>query len=373
MKQVLITGAKGFIGRNFISFLKHIPDIELMEFDIGQTKDELEQFLSKADIIFHLAGVNRPERDEEFSEVNKGLTEEICEELKKLDRTPKIVFSSSIQVERDNPYGRSKLAGEEVLKHFSKANDAEVVIYRLKNVFGKWCRPNYNSAVATFCHNIARDLPITISDPNNQVPLVYVDDVVTAFISELNKEDTSCSLRYKEVKPDFVITLGELVKLLREFKASRETLRLPKMNDPFISRLYATYISYLAEDDFAYYLSAKPDDRGSLAEFIKSPYMGQIFVSRTKPGITRGNHYHHTKVEKFLVLDGKAIIRFKHIEDGELIDYPISGEDYRVVDIPPGYTHSIENVGNTEMIVLFWAGELFDKDAPDTYAMPVIE
>ena len=370
MKRILVTGSNGFIGKNLIVTLKRNTELEVLEFDLGQLHSELEEMLNCADVVYHLAGVNRPEREEEFNEVNAGLTGDICSILIKNERTPKIVFSSSIQVERNNPYGNSKLAGEEVLKHFHEKTKSEVVIFRLNNVFGKWCRPNYNSVVATFCHNIARNLPITISNPKNEVPLVYIDDVVNAFVAELDRTPQNI-IRYESVKPDYRVSLEYLVQTLNEFKDSRQNLHLARMDDEFVAKLYATYLSYLPEDDFGYNLGPKYDDRGSLAEFIKSPSFGQMFVSRTKPGITRGNHYHHTKVEKFFVVDGKGVIRFRSIIGNEVFEYPVDGKDFRVVDIPPGYTHSIENVGNSDMIVLFWASEIFDPERADTYFLPV--
>ena len=248
---------------------------------------------------------------------------------------------------------------------------ASVFVFRLPGVFGKWCRPNYNSVVATFCHNIARDLPIAISDPAREIELVYIDDVVRAFIDIMDGRLPASEGKYFIAEPTYRISLGVLAKTIQSFRDSRVSLALPDMSDPLIRALYATYVSYLPADTFAYALNQRIDPRGELAELLKSHHIGQIFVSRTRPGITRGNHYHDTKVEKFLVLEGNAMIRFRHIMAGDVIEYPVSGCEFRVVDIPPGYTHSIENVGKTDLIVLFWADEVFNPDMPDTFGMDV--
>ena len=365
MNKIVITGARGFIGRNLIAHLAQQEEVQIFGFDLGQSLPELEAALAKADIVFHLAGINRPESPEEFTTGNVDFTAQVCEMVQATGRAVPVVLASSIQAERDNPYGRSKLQAEETLKRYAAEARAPAIIYRLKNVFGKWCRPNYNSVVATFCHHIAHDLPITISDPANAVPLIHIDDVVAHFASELH-HPTPPGIHYRDVTPAFTVTLGELVKLLRSFREIRQTLALPDLSDLFVRKLYGTYLSYLDKGDFAYHLQQRCDPRGCLAEFVKSPAAGQIFVSTTKPGITRGNHYHHTKTEKFLVLQGEAVIRFRHIENGEIIEYPVRGEDFRVVDIPPGYTHSITNIGDSELVTLFWASEIFDPEHPDT-------
>jgi UDP-2-acetamido-2,6-beta-L-arabino-hexul-4-ose reductase len=302
---------------------------------------------------------------DEFETGNTDSLKGICSKLQEIGRTPKIVLSSSIQAELDNPYGVSKRLAEEVLKRFAEDAGAECVVYRFKNLFGKWCQPNYNSVAATFCHNIANDLPIQISDPAHEIDLTYIDDVVAAFIAEL--EPGLPGFRFAQPLPSRRITLGDLAEKIKSFREMRTSLNLPNFEDSFERALYSTYLSYLNKDAFEYGLDIKSDQRGSLAEFLKSSSMGQIFVSRTKPGITRGNHYHHTKTEKFLVLEGEAVIRFRHIKRDEILEYPVSGEKYQVVDIPPGYTHSIENVGQDELVTLFWASEVFDPDRPDTY------
>lgn len=397
----MVTGAKGFVGKNLVVMLRCLANVDVIEYDIESPTNLLDDGLATANVIFHLAGVNRPEKPEDYAAGNTGFTQTICDSLCKLNRKPVIIFSSSIQAELDNPYGVSKRGAEEALLNYSQLTGARVVIFRMKNVFGKWCRPNYNSGVATFCHNIARNLPITISDRSSEVNLVYVDDVCSAMMeaggllpSPYNHFVPSPDSAYAEVDPSFKITLGELVDTIKSFKATRSSLQMPSFNDPFIYRLYATYLSYLEESDFAFGLDIKKDDRGCLAEFLKSASFGQIFVSRTKPGITRGNHYHHTKTEKFLVVQGEAVIRFRKIDkkaigDGrwaiekekkamgngqeaigdkaEIIEYRVKGEEFRVVDIPPGYTHSIENVGENELITIFWANQIFNPDNPDTY------
>lgn len=369
--RVVVTGAKGFVGSNLCTSLIQRKDVLLFEFDIEDSVTELHNALKEADVVFHLAGVNRPKNDQEFTQVNTGLTQEICEKLIQYSNAPKIVFSSSIQAELNNPYGASKKNAEDVIKNCCNQTGADGVVYRLKNLFGKWCRPNYNSVVATFCYNIAHDLPIQISDPAAVVDLTYIDDVVAAFLRELDNP-VRLPFRFAEALPSHSVRLGELATLIRSFHAHRKTLILQDYSDPFVRSLYATYVSYLENDAFAYQLELRSDDRGSLVEFVKSAHFGQIFISRTRPGITRGNHYHQTKTEKFLVVQGVGIIRLRRIGTDEIIEYPVRCEDCRVVDIPPGYTHSIENAGNTEMITLFWSSEPYDPDQPDTWYEPVL-
>jgi len=372
MTTVLVTGALGFIGRNLVARLSRVPDLKLLQLDVGNSDSEWQIALAQAEVIFHLAGVNRPTHVEEFETGNAGLTEWMCDALRAKDRTPRVIMSSSIQAELDNPYGISKLKGENALKAFGEKSGASVTIYRLKNVFGKWCRPNYNSVTATFCHNIAHGLPISISDPSNVVDLIYVDDIVDAFLQELSSATTSPKSFYA---PDTIsstrITLGELAGRIQSFHEMHSSLLVPNFSIRFNQCLYATYLSYVEPARQEYGLDIKSDLRGSLAEFIKSQYLGQVFVSRTHPGVTRGNHYHHTKTEKFFVVEGEAVIRMRHIESDEVIEYRIQGDAYRVVDIPPGHTHSITNVGNGELIALFWASEIFNPDRSDTYFLEV--
>lgn len=369
MKRVLVTGANGFIGRNLVLALQRGPSVEITAVDVDSTDAELSRGLDTVDFIFHLAGVNRPLTEQEFEAGNVGSLVTVLADLEKRQRRPHIVLSSSTQALLDNPYGRSKRKAEERLIEYCGRTDSSASIFRLPGVFGKWCRPNYNSVVATFCHNIARDLPIEVSDPSREIELVHVDDVVRAFLGVLttNKEGVA----YPDVSPFFRVNLGALAERLHEFKISHESLRVADLSDPFLRRLFGTYVSYLPSDGFAFRLERKTDDRGHLAEILKAGGHGQLFVSRTKPGIVRGNHYHDTKVEKFLVLEGEALIRFRNLATNETAEYPVSGRDLSVVDIPPGWTHSIRNVGTSEMIVLFWASEIFDAVRPDTYPAEV--
>jgi len=365
MTNVLVTGAAGFVGKNLGASLRRREKVSLREYDATGSAEELREALKWSDVIFHLAGVNRPPNVEDFQTQNAGFTATLCEHLRSISRTPKIVFTSSVHAELDNPYGTSKRDAEDPLRRFAEVTGAEGVSYRLKNLFGKMGKPYFNSVTATFCHNIARNLPIDISDPNRELELTYIDDVVEAFLTEL--EPGPPGFRYAAALRCYCVRLGELAETIRGFRRIRSALELPDLSNPFIKALYGTYVSYLDEADFAYGLEIRSDQRGSLAEFIKAPCAGQIFLSRTLPGVTRGNHYHHTKTEKFLVMHGEAIIRFRHILDSRVIEYRVRGEEYRVVDIPPGYTHSIENVGQSELVTLFWASEPFDPSRPDTY------
>ena len=371
MNRILVTGSEGFIGRNLIESISRIPGKKILRFDVADGQATLLSYLDSADVVFHLAGINRPEREEEFRQGNVELTSRIVAHLLKREKKPMVVFSSSIQAGVDNPYGRSKLKAEEALEGYGSAGGC-AVIFRLPNVFGKWSNPNYNSVVATFCHNIARGVEITVSDPKRRVELIYVDDVVEAFL-RLLEEPSNPGVRWGTADPVKTITLAELTDELYRIRDIRTGLILPDMSDRFRRCLYATYLSFLPTDSFAYQLAERGDQRGSLAELLKSKLFGQIFVSRTKPGIVRGNHYHNTKVEKFFVLEGDAVIHFRHVSGDIELSYAVKGKEFRVVDIPPGYTHSIENVGTKDLIVLFWASELFDPDKPDTYRLTVVQ
>lgn len=370
--KILVTGAKGFIGKNLTVELQRKSDFKVDAYDLDFPKGALNKALAEADLIYHLAGVNRPQKIEEFKEGNFDLTRQVCDELLRIGRSPAIVLSSSTQALLDNPYGNSKRQAEEAVLEYAKESGASVFIFRLPGVFGKWCRPHYNSVVATFCHNIARDLQISISDPEKEVELIYIDDVVRAFSACADDRPPLSDGRFSRVEPIYRISLGVLAETLRSFYDSRSSLELPDMSNRLNRALYATYLSYLPSDSFAYSLTQRSDPRGELAELLKSQHIGQIFVSRTRPGITRGNHYHDTKVEKFMVMEGDAVIRFRHILREEVIEYPVSGREFRVVDIPPGYTHSIENVGQSDMIVLFWASEIFNPNSTDTFGLPVL-
>ena len=368
MKNVLVTGSSGFVGKNLCSRLELEKDVKILRFNRTNTKKDLETYLNKADFIFHLAGINRPKDEKEFDTGNRGLTENIIDLLEKNNKKTPLLMTSSIQAELDNPYGKSKKDAEDALFKFSKLKKTPLYIYRLPNVFGKWCKPNYNSVVATFCYNIAHNLPITMSNPSNEVSLVYIDEVVTDFIDAFRGKIKPQKDGYCYMPRSFNTTLQDLKDKIESFRNSRTTLVMPNLDDDFTRYLYATYTSYLAENDFSYKLNTNIDDRGWLAEFIKSKQFGQIFISKTKPGITRGNHWHHTKIEKFLVVDGAAEIKFRKIgEPKKIISYKVSGSELTVLDIPAGYTHLIKNVGKGDLTTIFWADEIFDKDNPDTY------
>jgi UDP-2-acetamido-2,6-beta-L-arabino-hexul-4-ose reductase len=370
--RLVITGANGFVGSNLVTTLRRDDAINIIPVDIETSAAELEDALSHADFVIHLAGVNRPDTEDEFAAGNTDFTSTVCDLLAKHGRKIPVILSSSTQAELDNPYGVSKRAAEEIVEQYAKQHGGTALIYRLTNVFGKWCRPNYNSAVATFCHNIARGLPVKISDRSNKVKLIHVDDVIASFCANLAAEHGP-GVVMCEAGPEYTLTLGELVDQLESYRAMRESLLVPDLEPGFVQKLYSTYLSYLEEDQFAYNLKKNIDPRGSLAEFVKSSHFGQLFISRTKPGITRGDHYHHVKTEKFLVVDGQAVVRFRDIRgEGDVIEYRVDGEEFRVVDIPPGYTHSIENVGDGELITVFWASEIFEQDRPDTYGMSVL-
>lgn len=367
--KVLVTGAKGFIGRNLVTTLKQDTNLEVIEIDIEQSIEELKQATLEAEFIFHLAGVNRPKNEQEFFEGNTGLTETIIDTLKQNKRQTPILITSSIQADLDNAYGQSKKAAEEILKTYAAETGANSYIYRLPNVFGKWCRPNYNSAVATFCHKIARDEEIWVNDRSISLNLVYIDDVVRCFIETMNNQPKSTD--YLEVTPVHPATLGEIVDLLVSFKESRESRTVAKMDEPLAKKLYSTYLSYLPEDQFSYPLQMNIDPRGSFTEFITTSDRGQVSVNISKPGITKGNHWHHTKNEKFLVVSGTGVIRFRKVDDDKVIEYFVSGEKLEVVDIPVGYTHNIENLGSTDMVTIMWCNECFDPEKPDTIFMEV--
>lgn len=371
MKTVAITGSDGFIGRNLYASLCSRTDLRILRYDVGQSREEMLQGLASADFVFHLAGVNRPKDQSEFGIGNQVLTEKIVETLLANGRKTGLLLSSSIQAELSNPYGQSKKAAETAVFSYSAKSGGETFVFRLPNVFGKWCRPNYNSVIATWCYNKARDLPIQINDPAVQLPLVYIDDVVASFISALDGKAVPDGDGFCRVPTTYRKSLSEIAAMLDSFSASRTTLVLPALDEEFARRLYATWLSYLPTDGFGYPLEMKKDDRGWLSEFIKSNSFGQIFVSRTKPGITRGNHWHHTKVEKFLVLEGSAMIRFRRIDTGKTLEYPVDGDKPQVVDIPAGYTHSITNIGSDDLLTLFWASEIFDPSRPDTYFLEV--
>lgn len=372
-KTVLVTGARGFIGRNILVPLLASPDFRVMQATRDTSPSMLEAMAGSADVVVHLAGVNRPEREEEFEEGNVGFTRTLCELLVRSGRPVRLIVASSIQAENDSLYGLSKRGAEDVIRAHAEAGRIDGIIFRLPNVFGKWCRPNYNSVVATFCHNLAHGLPIHVADPGRMLRLVYIDDVVAALLGAVENGAAAAAVGgdAAEAIPAVSITLGELADRVRRIAEARRSLVMPDMGERINRQLYATFLSHLEPGEWEYTLDRRADDRGDLAEFIKSHGFGQIFVSRTRPGVTRGNHYHNTKTEKFLVLSGDALIRFRHVEGGEVVEFAVRGEDYRVLEIPPGYTHSITNMGSTEMITLFWASEIFDPARPDTQFLEV--
>ena len=368
--KILVTGAKGFIGKNLIAELRNQKYTEIYEYDIESTLEDLDRYSKDCDFVFHLAGVNRPKDQKDFLEGNFGFTSILLNNLKKYNNKAPIMLASSIQAVLDNPYGISKKAGEDLLFGYRKDTGAKVLIYRFPNVFGKWCRPNYNSAVATFSYNIANDLPITVNDRNVVMNLIYIDDLVNELINTLkgneNKKDEFCY-----VKPVYTVKLGEIVDLLYSFKESRVNRSVPNTEDTFTKKLYANYLSYLPADQFSYELKMNIDHRGSFTEFLKTPDRGQVSINISKPGIVKGNHWHHTKNEKFLVVSGSGVIRFRKIDETEVLAYYVSGDKLQVVDIPPGYTHNIENLGNTDMVTVMWANEKFDPERPDTIFVEV--
>lgn len=369
--NIVITGAAGFVGRNLLAALASREDITALPFDVQEGEDALRQGLAQADCIIHLAGVNRPKDPAEFRSGNAGFTQRVLDILRAAGRAIPFVMTSSIQATLDNPYGQSKHEAEQAVFEWAACTGGRALVYRLPNVFGKWCRPNYNSAVATFCHNIARDLPIEVSGPTRELELLYIDDLVANLLAAIDGHVSPGEDGFCHVNKTHRITLQVLVETLRSFRQSRDTLVLPDFSSELTRALYATYVSFLPEDGFAYGTEIKRDNRGWLTELIKSPAFGQIFVSHTQPGITRGNHWHHTKVEKFIVLSGQGVIRFRRMDGDEVLEYPVSGEDLRIVDIPTGYTHSITNVGDTDLITLFWSDALFDPQNPDTMFLEV--
>lgn len=379
--NILITGARGFIGKNLVATLESVRDgkdctrnlpseLTIMPFDIDGSNATLEAYCAKADFVLHLAGVNRPKEATEYMDGNYGFTEKLLEILKKSDNRAPILATSSIQAALDNPYGKSKKAEEDCLLMYEKEHDIPVYLYRMPNVFGKWCRPNYNSAIATFCHNIARDLPITVNDPATPMRLVYIDDVVDEMIRALEgrakRQGVFCA-----IQPEYCCQLGDVADLIRSFQETRRTKEVPNMGDELTRKLYATYLSYLPGDEFNYPLKVNTDERGSFTEILRTMEHGQVSVNISKPHMVKGNHWHHTKNEKFIVVSGKGVIRFRKIGEEKVYEYFVSGEKIESVDIPTGYTHNIENLGDTDMVTVMWASECFDPDKPDTYYQEV--
>ena len=377
--NILVTGAGGFLGRNLVSQLRNIQsgkalnykisnDLTIFEYDVDSDPADLDEYCKNADFVFNLAGVNRPRDQSEYMKGYFGFASILLAILKKYSNTCPVMISSSIQAALDNPYGESKRAGEQLMFNYAIETGAKVLVYRFPNVFGKWCRPNYNSAVATFCYNIANDLPIQVNDRGAVLKLVYVDDVVNELIGALTG-DEHLDGDYCLVPTIYEMTLGDIVDMLYSFKRSRDVLSLPNMGDVFTKKLYSTYLSFLPENGFSYPLKMNVDNRGSFTEIVRTAGQGQFSVNVSKPGITKGNHWHHTKNEKFVVVSGKGVIRFRNMNetDGKIMEYFVSGENIEVIDIPTGYTHNIENLGDSDLVTFIWSNECFDPENPDTY------
>lgn len=368
--KILVTGAGGFIGKNLVSTLRTINEYDVLEYHFSMSLEKLKKFCSECDFVFHLAGVNRPKFNEEFIKGNVNFTEKLVEFMETQKNDSPILFTSSVQVELDNAYGQSKLAAENILRQHEARTSAKALIYRLPNVFGKWCRPNYNSAIATFCYNIAHGLDIQINDPSRNMHLAYIDDVIEEFMNACQGKENSDD-KFCFVPLTYHRNLEEIANLIKSFPQCRLNLSIPNQSDEFVKKLYSTYLSYLPEDNFNYELLMHKDSRGSFSEFIRTIGQGQFSVNIVKPHITKGNHWHHSKHEKFLVIVGEGVIRFRNIHSENIIEYFVSDKKFEVIDIPPGYTHSIENVGEIDMAVIIWANENFDPLVPDTYFMAV--
>lgn len=377
--RILITGARGFIGRNLVAQLNNIrsgktkeyafakEDLTLFEYDIDSSPEELDLYCQQADFVFNLAGVNRPKDPGEFKKGNFGFASILLATLKKHGNRCPVMISSSTQAALDNPYGESKRVGENLLFEYERETGVKVLVYRFSNVFGKWCLPNYNSVVATFCHNISHDLPIHVNDPQVMLNLLYVDDVVDELIAALAGKEHRTG-NYCEVPTAYTFTVGELADLIYSFKEGRDTLNIPNIGDDFIKKLYSTYLSYLPHDKFGYPLKMNRDERGSFTEIIRTANCGQFSVNVSKPGITKGQHWHHTKNEKFVVVSGHALIQLRKIGTKETLNFEVSGDRMEVVEMIPGYTHNIVNLSKTDDLVTFiWCNECFDPARPDTY------
>ena len=369
--KILVTGASGFIGKNITCHLKE-KGYEVLPYDKDNTIDDLRAYISEADFIVHLAGINRPIKEEEFLNGNVNFTKKLLDELKASGKKTPLFFSSSTQAEKDNPYGRSKKMAEDQIFAYGKENNSPVYVYRLYNVYGKWCRPNYNSVIATWCYNISHDLPIQINESAPAIDFVYIDDICDEILS-LIEGDKKGKEEICYIPVHDQMTLEEIASLLVSFKESRKNKQTPLIDSPFRAKLYATYLSYYDKDQFAYELDSHIDDRGSFTEILRSKDAGQFSVNIIKPGIIKGNHYHHTKNEKFLVVSGTCETCFRKIDEHDVIAYRTSGDALKVIDIPPGYTHSIKNIGNENAVVFMWASEPFDPNKPDTIYLSVLE
>lgn len=363
--KALITGSNGFIGRNLSAHLKAEGLCDLLLYNRQSDPAALGSYAEECDFVFHLAGVNRPSDDSGFEE-NPRFTRELMETLKRGMKHPPVLLASTVQALLDNPYGRSKRLAEDLVLEYGRETGADVFVFRLPGVFGKWCAPNYNSVVATFCHNISRGLPVRINDPDAPLPLVYIDDVLQAFTSAMLGGMEKGNGFY-EVRPVYRTTVGELKDIIQSFRDERARIFLSDMGDPLTGKLYSTYLSYLPEDDFGCALKEHRDQRGVFAECLKMAVGGQVSVNVTKPGMTKGGHWHHSKAEKIVVVSGRGLLRLKRLGDERVVSYPVSSEKLEIVDVPPGYVHDITNTGDCDMIMLIWANQIFDPEHPDTY------
>jgi UDP-2-acetamido-2,6-beta-L-arabino-hexul-4-ose reductase len=370
--RVLITGANGFVGRNLRLHLQERKDVQVVCFTHDQSAGQLAGLLQGVDMVFHLAGVNRPQDPREFVTGNTDLTRMLCQAVAGATRMAgkpiPILYTSSTQAAQDNWYGRSKRAAEEVLAVAGRDPLVPVHVFRLPNVFGKWCQPNYNSAVATFCHNIARDLPIQIHDPQATLTLVYIDDEIERFVQIMDGAASMAGPNgFVSVQPQYATTVGELARLIRAFRDSRASLLTERVGTGLVRALYATYVSYLPVEAFAYDVQQHADHRGVFVEMLKTPDCGQFSIFTAHPGVTRGGHYHNSKTEKFLVIRGQALFRFRHMQTGQTHELQTSGDRPQIVETVPGWTHDITNIGREEMVVMLWANEIFDRARPDTF------
>ncbi len=364
--NVLVTGSKGFIGKNLLIHLSLIPDVKIIEYDMDDNFSKIEDNINNIDFIFHLAGVNRPDNVDEFYKGNTDLTKSIIDLLNDKKKTIPFVYSSSTQAELDNDYGKSKRQAEEYIS----SNYNNGIIYRFHNVFGKWCRPNYNSVIATFCYNISHNLEISVNDPDKELELIYIDDICETLVKLLTDNDNK-NKKVNYIEPRYKKTLGEIADLIKSFKGNMESIFVPKTGDAFIKKLFATYVSYVPIEEMVTRTEMHVDARGSFTELVKTLDSGQFSVSVSAPGVFRGNHYHNTKMERFIVVKGKAKISFRKVDDSEKIDFVVSGDDIKVITIPVGYTHKIENIGDDDMILCLWCNELLDHNHMDTYPMYV--
>jgi len=368
--RIAITGARGFMGQNLKVRLAELGHTDLVEVPHDVDVQAMSGLLAGVEFVFHLAGVNRPQNPEEFALGNAEFTGVLCSALAGLPVPPKVAYASSTQAALDNPYGRSKRQAEDELLKYAQATGAGVYLFRLTNVFGKWSRPNYNSAVATFCHNIARDLPITINDPAARVRLVYIDDVLTHFIALLG--EAAGATGHRHAGPEYETTVGELAATIRGFKDGRKSMLTDRVGVGLTRALYSTYISFLPIQESHYEIPMHGDARGVFVEMLKTPDCGQFSYFTAHPGVTRGEHYHHSKTEKFLVIKGTASFGFRHIVSGEYYETTVSGGQGRIVETVPGWSHNVKNVGEEELIVMLWANEIFDREKPDTIARKVM-